>query len=183
MGRIFTATPFKVIKKGDFLPYPLDIKGRDYIFDLQHKTRIDWPTAKGALEGVDLSEFDINENGVVTGKGDDFFHVITCRHERWWLVNFVRPPAYEETVYNEQHYEPKSEKPERYGVSWEIDVEDCHSPTGAAVEAWEAMRREDSTACIFTVTNRDTGAVKMIDLETILCRAFEKEDAAARRGE
>ena len=50
-----------------------------------------------------------------------------------------------------------------YRVEWEIDAFSATNPREAAQEAWDAMRRPDSTANVFTVRGRD-GSVTEIDL-------------------
>lgn len=40
-----------------------------------------------------------------------------------------------------------------YVVEWSIDVEDVENPLAAAVEAWDAMRREGSIANAFEVSD------------------------------
>lgn len=51
-----------------------------------------------------------------------------------------------------------------YLVRWEIDIDDVDSPREAAERAWEAMRRPDSIANVFGVTDAD-GIVTTVDLE------------------
>ena len=53
--------------------------------------------------------------------------------------------------------------PKQYLVTWQIDAE-CDTPEEAALEAWRAMRRSDSTANVFTVLDEQGGSVK-VDLE------------------
>lgn len=53
--------------------------------------------------------------------------------------------------------------PKNYLVTWEIDVE-CDTPEEAALEAWNLVRREHSTANVFTVLDQEGGSTK-IDLE------------------
>lgn len=50
-------------------------------------------------------------------------------------------------------------------VEWSIDVDadEATTPVEAAAAAWRSMRREDSIACVFTVTAPD-GTVVEVDL-------------------
>lgn len=52
-----------------------------------------------------------------------------------------------------------------FRVLWEIDSE-AETPEAAAREAWDAMRRPDSTACVFDVRD-EAGNVVTIDLAEI----------------
>lgn len=51
-----------------------------------------------------------------------------------------------------------------YRVSWEIDLAGLNNPKGIAESAWRIMRRDDSTANVFTVTDVDTGETWKVDL-------------------
>lgn len=53
---------------------------------------------------------------------------------------------------------------EDYTVVWLYDVEDATTPRWAAEQAWLAMRRGDSHACVFQVVNRRTGTRVEVDL-------------------
>lgn len=54
----------------------------------------------------------------------------------------------------------------RYLVTWEFDGEDCDNPVAAARQAWEAMRAENSAACVFKVYDSE-GIDHLIDLAAI----------------
>lgn len=60
-----------------------------------------------------------------------------------------------------------------FRVRWEIDSE-AESPEAAAREAWDAMRRPDSTACVFDVRD-ESGNVVQIDLAERDAEALELE--------
>jgi len=51
-----------------------------------------------------------------------------------------------------------------YRVKWEIDAEDVSSPRSAAWFARDAQTRENTTATVFTVTDRKTGESVQVDL-------------------
>ena len=53
----------------------------------------------------------------------------------------------------------------RFVVTWEIDVH-ADTPQDAAREAWETMRREDSTANVFDVLD-ESGDCTRVDLEEL----------------
>lgn len=55
------------------------------------------------------------------------------------------------------------ELPTDYRVRWEIDAFNATTPREAAEEAWQRMRRVDSTANVFTVYGRD-GSITDVDL-------------------
>ena len=50
----------------------------------------------------------------------------------------------------------------KYLVTWQIDVE-ADGPDAAAQQAWEAMRRPDSIANVFTV-RQENGVESEVDL-------------------
>lgn len=49
----------------------------------------------------------------------------------------------------------------QYLVTWEIDILDADNPREAAQKAWEHMRREDSTANVFDVTDPQGDTVRV----------------------
>jgi hypothetical protein len=63
-----------------------------------------------------------------------------------------------------------------FRVTWVIDVEQ-DTPFNAALEAWETVRSDDSTACVFSVKSED-GTTETIDLADYLYSEDEEgEDA------
>ena len=51
----------------------------------------------------------------------------------------------------------------KFRVVWEIDIE-ADAAVDAAFDAWRIMQRCGSTACVFTVTDKDTGKESTVDL-------------------
>jgi hypothetical protein len=51
----------------------------------------------------------------------------------------------------------------KYQIVWNFDS-DAETPEEAARDAWETLRRADSTACVFEVTDTETGATVTVDL-------------------
>lgn len=49
-------------------------------------------------------------------------------------------------------------------VVWEIDVEGARTPLDAALQAYRAMRKPDTTATVFKVIDED-GSVEEVDLD------------------
>jgi len=52
-----------------------------------------------------------------------------------------------------------------YVVTWELDV-DAGTPEEAARQAWDTMRRPESTANVFDVLDADGGCTR-VDLEEL----------------
>jgi len=61
----------------------------------------------------------------------------------------------------------------KYHIIWEIDDE-ADSPEAAARQAWEAIRRPDSTLNIFDVID-DEGVRTRVDLQDAAAREASRE--------
>ncbi|MEW6545090.1 MAG: hypothetical protein AB1411_15960 [Nitrospirota bacterium] len=68
-----------------------------------------------------------------------------------------------------------------YFVEWEMDIDDAQSPREAAQQAWEAMRRPDSSANVFTVHDKESGAVYHVDLDWEEMRQAQSTASSAPR--
>lgn len=55
----------------------------------------------------------------------------------------------------------------KYKFTWEFEVDNEVAPTFALLEAWNAMREEDSTASLLTMHEIESGKEITLDFEEI----------------